>query len=144
MKIEKILIVADNSLASVKAIQYGFNLARDVGAKVLLLSVIEPESAAGNPDAGIFPDDALMNFKNQTTNFQEEIKTTYAHGVDTETLAPVGEILPVVVQAITDWGANLVVAGTHNRSGISKLFSGSVSESIIHQSSVPVLIVPGA
>jgi len=143
MKIEKILIVADNSPASIKAIQYGFNLAKDMGAKVLLLSVIQAGSAAGNPDAGIFPDDALAQLKEQVANFLQQAKPDDVQGIDIETRTPVGEILPVVVQAIANWGADLVVAGTHGRTGLSKLFSGSVSESIIHHSPIPVLIVPG-
>ena len=142
MKIEKILIVADDSPPSIRAVQYGFNLARDVGAKVMLLSVIEPESAAGNPDAGVFPDDALLAVKAKTADFLQRMKKDYAGLVDTEIQAPAGDILPAIIKTIEDWGAGLVVTGTHGRTGLSKLFSGSIAESLIHQSPVPVCVIP--
>jgi nucleotide-binding universal stress UspA family protein len=142
MKIEKILIVADGSASSIKAVQYGFSLAKDVGAKVMLLSVIEPESAAGNPDAGIFPDDALIAIKAKTTEFLQRMEKNHGSSVETELQAPVGEILPATIRTINDWGASLVVTGIHGRTGLSKLFGGSIAESLIHQSPVPVCVVP--
>jgi nucleotide-binding universal stress UspA family protein len=142
MKIEKILIVADDSPPSIKAVQYGYNLAKDIGAKVMLLSVIEPESVAGNPDAGIFPDDALATAKTKTDDFLKHMQKSYGQAVPTELQTRVGEILPTILYTITDWGASVVVAGTHGRTGLSKLFGGSVAESIVHHSPVPVLIVP--
>jgi len=144
MKIEKILIVADDSPPSIKAVKYGFNLARDVGAKVMLLCVIEPESVAGNPDAGIFPDDALATTQTKATNFLKHMEITYGQAVSTEIQTRTGLILPTIINTIVDWGAGIVVAGTHGRTGLSKLFSGSVAESIVHHSPVPVLIVPGS
>ena len=142
MNIEKILIVADDSAASVKAVRYGFDLARDAGAKVLLLSVIEPMSAIGNPDAGIFPDDALMALKDRTDTFLRQMETAYAGSVETELRRELGDIQPTIIKTITDWGASLVIAGTHGRSGLNKLFTGRVAESIIQHSPVPVCIVP--
>ncbi len=142
MNIEKILIVADDGTASAKAIRYGFNLARDIGAKVLILSVIEPESAAGNPDAGVFPDDALVRTTNRTDKFLRQAEQDYGQGVETELSIKTGEIVPVIVRVIHEWEVSLVITGTHGRTGISKLFSGSVAESIVRHSTVPVLVVP--
>jgi nucleotide-binding universal stress UspA family protein len=142
MKIEKILIVADDSPTSLKAVQYGFNLARDAGASVMLLNVIEAESVAGNPDAGIFHDDALMATKTRADDFLKRMKSAYGQSVETEICTTVGEVMPTIIKTIADWNASLVVAGTHGRTGLSKLFSGSIAESIIHHSPIPVCVVP--
>ncbi len=142
MKIEKILIVADDSPTSVKAVQYGFNLARDAGASVMLLNVIDAESVAGNPDAGIFSDDALIAMKAKADDFLKSMKSTYGQAVETEVRATVGEVMPTIIKTITDWNASLVVIGTHGRTGMSKLFSGSIAESILHHSPIPVCVVP--
>jgi nucleotide-binding universal stress UspA family protein len=142
MKTDKILIVADDSPSSVKAIQYGFNLARDTGAKVTLLSVVEPGHALGNPDSGIFPDDALIVLKEKTEDFLSRVKNIYGSGVDTDVMSPIGDIQPTVIEIAVKWEADLIVAGTHGRTGLSKLFSGSVAESIIQHSPIPVCIVP--
>ncbi len=142
MKADKILIVADDSAPSMKAIQYGFDLAIKLGAKVTLLSVVEPGHALGNPDAGIFPDDAIILLKEKTEDFLSQVKNEYANGIDTELMAPLGDIQPTVIEIAVKWGADLIVVGTHGRTGLSKLFSGSVSESIIQHSPVPVCVVP--
>jgi|SRR6185503_10567727 len=142
MNINKILIVADDSPSSVKAVQYGFSLARDLGAKVMLLSVIEPGSAAGNPDAGVFPDDALIALKDRAGAFLKQMENNYAQSVDTQLHLEAGDIQATIIKTIGDWGAALVVVGTHGRSGLGKLFSGSMAESVIQHSPVPVCVVP--
>jgi nucleotide-binding universal stress UspA family protein len=141
-KTRKILIVADDSPASVKAIRCGFNLAKAIGARVMLLSVIDPELAAGNPDAGIFPDDALMALKSKTEHFLARMKINYAKNVSTKLSSPIGDIQTTVIKAAVKWKADLIVTGTHDHTGFSKLFNGSISDSIIHQSPVPVYVVP--
>ncbi len=142
MKTDKILIVADDSPSSIKAIQYGFNLARELGAKVTLLSVVDPAHTMGNPDSGIFPDDALIAFKSSTEDFLNQVKNDYATGIDTKLMAPLGDIQPTVIDVAVQWGASLIVAGIHGRTGLSKLFNGSVAESIIQHSPIPVCVVP--
>lgn len=142
MKIKKILIVADDSLPSTKAVQFGFGFARDLGAKVMLLSVIEPALTLGNPDAGIFPDDALIAARAKTAEFLKRMKDDYAQSVKTELTSPEGEVGPIVMKVIADWHANLVVMGAHGRTGVSKLLTGSVADSIVGLSPVPVCVVP--
>jgi nucleotide-binding universal stress UspA family protein len=142
MKTDKILIIADDSPSAVKAIKYGFNLARELGAKVVLLSVIEPVFASGNPDAGIFPDDALIAAQANTEDFLNRMKKEYGSGVETELLWPIGDIQTTVIDIAAKQNVSLVVMGTHGRKGLSKLLNSSVAESIIHHSPVPVCVVP--
>ncbi len=142
MKTDKVLIVADDSPSSVKAIQYGYNLARDLGAKVTLLSVIDPSLALGNPDAGIFPDDALIAFKKKSDDFLNRMKAKYGDGANTEIMSPVGDAQATVIDIAVKSDAGLIVTGTHSRKGLSQLFKGGIAESIIHNSPVPVCVVP--
>jgi len=141
MKTDKILIVADESPASAGAIRYGFNLARELGAKVALLCVTDPAQAEGNVDAGIFPDEAGKKLKSEIEAFLKKTKKKYGHNVDTLLLNPAGDINKIAVKTAKEWGAKLVVTGTHGRTGLSRLLNGSVEESIIHNSPVPVCVV---
>jgi nucleotide-binding universal stress UspA family protein len=142
MKINKILIVVDDSRSSIKAIQYGFNLAKDLNAKVMLLNVIETALTLGNPDAGIFPDDALISLKSKAEDFLNRVKAKYGNDIDTELMAPAGDIQPIVIETAGKWKASLIVTGTHARTGFSKLLNGSLAESIIHHSKIPVCVIP--
>jgi nucleotide-binding universal stress UspA family protein len=142
MKTDKILIAADDSSAGIKAIRYGFNLARELGAKVMLLHVIDPVHASGNPDAGIFPDDALITIKTAAEDFMDRMQKEYGNNLDTELILPQGDVQNAIIDTALNWGAGLIVTGTHGRTGLDKLFNGSMAESIIHHSPVPVLVVP--
>jgi len=142
MKTSKILIAADDSDTSTRAVEYGFNIARDLGAGVILLSVVDPSAAVGNPDAGIFPDDALIALKTKTEDFLHRMKDRFGEGIDTILLSPAGEVQATVIQTAVEYGAGIIVTGTHNRTGLNKLFNGSIAESVIHHSPVPVFVVP--
>ena len=96
----------------------------------------------GARDAGIFPDDALAAIKARAYGFLERMKWAYAHSVETELEVIVGEIIPIVIKVVNDYGANLIVTGTHGHTGLSRLFTGSVAESITQHSPVPVCVVP--
>lgn len=142
MKIGKILIVADDTPPSVNAIQYGFNLARDLSANAILLSIIDPIDSLGNPDAGVFPDDALMAAKANMKTFQVKMNERYGAGIQSELMTVVGDIQPWVAKIAMQHGADIIVAGTHARTGLNLLFKGSIAESIILHSTIPVCVVP--
>ena len=142
MKTDKILIVANDDKSSIKAIKYGFNLAKELGAKVLLLSVIVPTMTEGNVDAGIFPDDAEEKATNEAIDFLYRVKKTYGNKTDTEFIAKTGHIKTITISTAVEWGAKLIIAGTHGRKGLNRLLKGSISESIVGNSPVPVCIVP--
>jgi len=142
MKIDRILVLADDTPCSENAARFGFDLAKGLGAAIILLGVIEPIMTAGNTDAGIFPDDALMALKNKTADFLERIKNRHGADVHTETLILNGEILPIVMQVIQSSAIDLVIAGSQARHGLSKLLGDNIAESIIRESPSPVCIVP--
>jgi nucleotide-binding universal stress UspA family protein len=141
IKIKKILIIADESDSAAKAIQYGFGLAAKLKANVLILSIIEPSQVLGNPDAGVFPDDALIDKKAKAEDFLNKLKK-HPSAENLETSVVVGDTLKTTIETAKKWKADLVVTCTHNQSGLSKLFSGDITESIIAHSPAPVLIIP--
>ena len=57
---------------------------------------------------------------------------------------PTRRVPDVVVAEAKRWPADLIVAGTHGRRGLSHLFLGSVAEGIIRISTVPVLLIRGS
>ena len=139
---DKILIVADDSDSSIKAIKYGYSLADDLGAEVTLLYVIETAWTMGDVDAGIFADDATKESEESAKNFLTRMKSEYGAGIKTNLLIPVGDVRKIVLETAKSVEAKMIVTGTHGRTGFNKLLQGSISESIIHHSGVPVCVVP--
>lgn len=142
MTYKRILIIADDSPASLKAARYGYDLALQLHAKVALLGVVDLALAEGNADAGIFPEQAALQLKTDMEEFLHGVKSDYSNGVETEIFAPEGEIKETVLQMANEWDAQLIVAGTHGRKGLNRLLVGSLAEGILRDSKIPMLIVP--
>lgn len=134
--------MVDDSPCSVRAARYGFELARELGAKVALLSVVDAALAEGNVDAGIFPEQEGLKLKQAAEELLHNIRNDYGHGMETEFFAPEGDVKRVVLQMAKEWKAKLLVMGSHGRSGLTKLLMGSVTEEVIRHSPVPVVVVP--
>ncbi len=62
-------------------------------------------------------------------------------GIEHELLVRSGNVWPVLSQMISERGVDLVVVGTHGRTGVRKIILGSVAEDIFRQSPCPVLTV---
>ena len=76
-----------------------------------------------------------QNLNAQVNRIQEE------HGVATEWTQAVGDPGRQICQVAKDWQADLVVIGRHNRSGISELWIGSVSNYVMHHAGCSVIVV---
>jgi len=52
-----------------------------------------------------------------------------------------GEAHKVIAEQATSWGADLIIMGSHGRSGLHRLIMGSVAEEVFRASDIPVLLV---
>lgn len=141
---QRILIPIDGSRTSEHALQEAVKLA-DVGGKLRLVYV--QEEAYLDADAYAFIDyAALQNAVRQTGErilAQAANKARLLAGdVETVLLDSKGEhIASVIDEDAKLWEADLIVIGTHGRSGLSRLLLGSVAEGVVRMASVPVLLV---
>ena len=144
MNLKKILIAVDNSICSEKAAKTGYEMASKFNAKVALLNIIEPLPQTVNPDFALAPvfmelyDNSEQNshilLKEIENKYGKDIATTYLTTLDTATHG--------IIKQAEEWGAELIVIGTHGRTGLYHFFAGSVAESVANRASCPVLIVP--
>jgi nucleotide-binding universal stress UspA family protein len=59
-----------------------------------------------------------------------------------ELLTHAGNPQYAILQAVAEVGADMIVMGTHGRSGLTRLVAGSVTEAVLRHSRIPVLAVP--
>jgi nucleotide-binding universal stress UspA family protein len=52
-----------------------------------------------------------------------------------------GKVAPLIVAHAKEWGADLIVMGTHGRHGLKRLAMGSEAESVVRKTRIPVLLV---
>lgn len=141
MPYEKILIAVDSSEYSMNAARKGLELAHQLKAKAALLYVVDTSKAMGNIDAGVFPEEALIVLKKEAEQTLDQLAKMY-NGNELMKFMPTGHPTEDILKTAETWKADLIVMGTHGRTGLKHLLMGSVAEYIIHHSKVPVLIVP--
>ena len=143
MKIARILCPVDFSDCSRHALDYAVGIARRHEAQIMALYVLPPIAALLPPTGeGLYPpivfspsdleqyDEALASFARRSDD--ATIQTQVVQGV------VVGEIVRVAAALPAD----LIVVGTHGRSGFDRLMLGSTTEKLLRKAACPVLTVP--
>ena len=72
----------------------------------------------------------------------KEIEKKHSNGIVTTYLSIIDTAGHGILQQAEEWGAELIVVGTHGRSGLYHFLMGSVAEHVARKSACPVLIVP--
>ncbi len=155
MNINKILIGIDDSKYADHAAQYGFELGRKFGAAIGIVTIIEPIPAAVTPmtdttfglpfeGAGAMADPELINTQDKAANtLLERIVAKYNTDAEQVTqFTDYGASADGIVNCAAQFGADVIVIGTHRRSGFDRLLMGSVAEEVVRHSPIPVWVVP--
>jgi nucleotide-binding universal stress UspA family protein len=152
MEFKKILIGIDDSRQSEKAASYGFELARLLHAEVALVEVIEPiiippastGIVGGEIDMiGNMPPVEIMNAQDAAAKtVMQRFVTLYGAEHNITQFLETGNAATVLVDTAIKFNADLIVVGSHARSGFNRFFTGSVSEDVSRHTEIPVLVVP--
>jgi nucleotide-binding universal stress UspA family protein len=142
MSYKKILIAIDSSSYSMNAAKKGFELAHQLEAKIGLVFVIDKNKEVINADLGIMPEQSQTILIKQAEENIEQLIKMY-DGVD-EVLRFTPEGFPAkeIINTAKEWDADLIVMGTHGRTGLAHLLVGSVAEYVIKHIDIPVMVVP--
>lgn len=139
---KKILIAIDNSAHSMKAAKAGFALAHALKATIGLLYVVDKSKEVISADLGITPQQSGTVLLNEAEKTIEQYIRLY-NGVDRiERFTPEGFPEEEIINISKEWEADLIIMGTHGRTAIGKILTGSVAEYVIRHSTIPVLITP--
>ncbi len=159
MEIKKIVIGIDNSNYAEHAASYGFNLARTFGAAVGLVHIMEPSVAPpmgtdtttlnltglGVPLDSMTSPEMMEVIKAEDSAHQSILNHTierFGEGMQVTQLTDYGSTADGIIHCSQEFGADLIVIGTHSRTGLDRFLMGSVAEKVIRESLIPVLVVP--
>jgi nucleotide-binding universal stress UspA family protein len=136
--VRRILLATDLSPASEAATQQAIDLAHDLGASLLIVSVIDPDlrGAAGSRLERM---DQRRAAREQAA--QAVVVRGRQAGISVSFLVWEGEPGPAIVEAAASEGADMIVVGSHGRGRVGRFMLGSVSDHVIRNASAPVLIV---
>ncbi|MDI6715707.1 MAG: universal stress protein [Actinomycetota bacterium] len=136
LRINKIILATDGSIPSLMATQYAIALARIFGAKVKAIFVDSTdEYLEVNSDEDII--------KTRYNNTGLDLVEQYAirNGVSYETEIVHGAIAKTIIKTADEYGADLIIVGNTGRTGLKRLALGSVSEAVVKNSPIPVLVI---
>lgn len=138
--LKNILFATDFSPVSDKAASFATALARKYGSKVFVTHVIpEPELGVAHPDQVSARDEQIRNESEQCL---ADLKTSELFkGIAHQELLLQGDIVETLKAVVQEKEIDLLVLGTHGRSGLSDLFMGSIAENIFRHIACPVLTV---
>ena len=149
--IQTILVATDFSAASEAATTYAFQLARALGARLYLVHVV-PESDVGMVTAlsghlqSDFSREALTEvlYSDAEKRLAELVDKANASTLVQERLIATGQPASEIVSWAAAKQAQLIIVGTHGRSGLERVMLGSVAEHVLRLAACPVLVVPGS
>lgn len=143
---QRILVPVDGSATSGRGLAEALKLAKLTGASVRLLHVVdELYAAVGMPGFAEANIDVLQLLKDGGQKVlgaalqQAQAAQVPADCVLVESYS--GRLHEIVAEQVKNWGAELVVLGSHGRRGVGRMVLGSDAEQIIRSSQVPVLVV---
>jgi nucleotide-binding universal stress UspA family protein len=143
--LNRILVPVDFSAHSDKAVRYAMTLATKFGARLSLLHVIEDPFVTGAWRAEAFVPNIpeLLNELVRAAEGQiaESKKRLAAQGCVVETAVVTGQPSHAIVAHATEGGFDLIVMGTHGRTGLSHAFMGSIAERVVQKAPCAVLTV---
>lgn len=141
-----ILLGTDGSAASERAAEMAVDLARTHSARLTVLFVVDPYPYLGIGDTNPMGFQAYMASAQQHAA-QAHAKVAALCQRKDPPIVPESRVVEDVtaVHGIVDTakaeGADLIIVGSHGRSGLGRLMLGSVATKVVSQSPVPVLVV---
>ena len=140
-----ILVALDESPMAYAAVEQALSLAQDLKSQVTIMSVIASDPFVGVDFYKVAPaiTDYFMQAEKNAKERLEDVKQSFIRdGINVQTKLIHG-VSPSqgIIQVADEAGADLIIMGSHGRTGIQKVMLGSVAQNVLTQSPIPVLII---
>lgn len=140
ISLDRVLVATDFSEVSEKALHHAIAIARRYGAKFYLAHIV---SSSGfnlvGPESIVQATDLALNDARQLE--AKLTKSGALAGLSHEVVVTSGNVWEELKLIASTERVDLIVIGTHGRTGLSKIVMGSVAETIFRHASCPVLTV---
>jgi nucleotide-binding universal stress UspA family protein len=146
--ISKLIVPTDGSKAAQKAALYAVDLAKQLKASVIVLSVIDKRSFAGQT---VPSTKSARHVIEPIEDYLREAAEVYVgeikklcdkNGVQSKTVITAGHPVEDIVKEASRAKADLIIMGSHGKSALAAAVLGSVTYGVIHKETrIPVLIV---
>jgi nucleotide-binding universal stress UspA family protein len=147
---KKICIALDTSPSAEKIAELGYSYAKALKAEVTLIHVINDMSYYSmNYDpimgyAGFLTNNTIELVEDLKKESEKFLVASAKHLKDDTIKTAVldGDPSSAILEFANNWKADLIVMGTHSRSGFANLLMGSIAVEVVKHSKIPTLIIP--
>ena len=138
-----ILFATDFSESSDHAFQYALSLARKFESRLGIIHVIsEPVDLRGFYVPHISFDKLEEEIEQGALKIMEKFCRTHLQGYDkVDTFVVPGIPYDEIIKKAVELGADLIVVGTHGRTGLDHVLFGSTAEKVVRKSEIPVMSI---
>ena len=144
MAYQNILVPVDGSETSYAAVAQAAELAKAFGGKITVVQVLalDPYIAAEYISA-TQTNDLIERARTSFLKTLEEAAAKFSDlGIPVEAKLLEGQVVHrVIIKEAETSKADLIVIGSHGRTGLKRLFLGSVAQSVLGEAHIPVLVV---
>jgi nucleotide-binding universal stress UspA family protein len=150
--IKKILTPTDLSSFSVSGVRYACNLAKALGAEVIVAHAVSTSEFTSHAtslkitSSGAEADNLLGKLlehqKQLLRQFCEYHLASVSADLNVQQIVEIGDAHTLIVSWAKDKAADLIVMSTHGRTGLPRMILGSVTEKVLRSASCPVLAIP--
>ena len=137
-----ILVPLDGSPRAEVILPHAQAVAKQFGAKVVLLHVIEPTSPTTAPGGTLMDIDAVNRRAEEADRYlaarQADLE---AEGLDCKRLVEYGSVVQTIGDTAQRINADLVAMASHGRTGLARVFYGSVAAGVLQRIDRPLLLV---
>ena len=138
----RILIALDTSTHSERALDWVTRVRWPAGSRMLAVSVLQQAPALTGTDAGAaIAQEYGMLHENVVERLTEARRRLREAGLSADTRVVTGDPRAALVELARSERADLVVVGSHGRTGLAKLVMGSVSSHVVTHACCSVLVV---
>ena len=140
LSLRNLLFTTDFSEASEAALPYVMALAQWYGAKVFVLHAVPAEAPLPMPMESL-PLTLNASWQQAKKHMEAFLETNPLDAVPHRAVLEQGEFWDVISRTIRTRSIDMIVLGTHGRTGLKKLVLGSMAEQIFRRASCPVLTI---
>lgn len=149
---KKVLIALDNHSNYTLITSKGSELARALRASIALLHVF-PDTLITSPDAfsGLYPTLGTIDIEQklkleeqldaESKRFLKQVKLEI-NDTTAEIYTAEGDVANAILETASNCKADIIVMGSHSRSGIDKILMGNVAKKVLQHSHLPLFIIP--
>ncbi|NEW82172.1 MAG: universal stress protein [Mariniphaga sp.] len=150
---KKVLIALDYDPTAKKVAEVGFDFAKTMGAEVILLHVIsDPVYYSSTDYSPIMGFTGYLNADPLELNTMEVLKTASLNFLDKtrihlgdktiQTVVEEGDFAESIHKTAKKLHVDMIILGSHSQKWLENIVMGSVTEDVLRQSEIPLLIIP--